>query len=828
MRTVLFAQVRAHAARLIASTLAVVISVGFVVGTLVLNETLRSTVLDAVGAQYVGTAAVVSSSDGASLADDVPALDRLGSVAAVEASWETSVQAEVPGRTGAQYLSVDTVADDPALRWQQLSAGALPDRTGEIAVSDRARADVGDVLTVTAHDVDGTESTAEATVTGIVDLRGDPEAGLYARAFVTPQQARDWGAVDPTELRIAGVPGFSDEQVRLDVATALGGRDLEVRTGAEQAEHSAAGFTGNATGLAAVLLVFATVAVLVAGLVIANTFAVLLAQRTRELALLRCVGATARQVRRSVLGEALVTGFVSSVLGVLAGIGLAAGVSAVVDGGESGIPLSGVSVPLYAVGVGLLVGTVVTLLAALAPVRAATRVAPLAALRPVDPAPLRSRPGVLRLVLGLVLLLPGIGLLGLGVVQAGVLVALPGGALSFLGVVLLAQRAVPPVVAAAGRLAGRFGGVPARLAAGNAGRNPRRTAATATALLIGVTLTTAMVVGASSTRATATANLDAEFPTDIVVQGLDDVQGLDEVPPALLGSLEGVEGVERGNVVLTGDLVGPDGETLYAQGVDPAEAAPTLRSTDETVLPEPGQALVPEWLAEGWAVANGDPLALTRDGRRLDLTVRLVDQNQPLVLTAADLRSLVPDAGVGEVWLRLTDADPDAQVDTVDRITDVTAGVDPSARVTGMITERNQIDEVLDLLLLVVTGLLGIAVVIALIGVGNTLTLSVVERRQENGLLRALGLTRGQLRGLLAWEAVLVAGVAAVLGVLLGGAYGLLGAASVLRGQGDIILAVPWLQVAAIVVVATLAGLLASVLPARRAARTAPVAAIAG
>jgi putative ABC transport system permease protein len=823
VRTVLFAQVRAHAARLIASTLAVVISVGFVVGTLVLDETLRSTVLEAVGAQYVDAAAVVTTTDGTSLTDEVAALDRLDSVASVEPSWETSVQAEVPGRTGAQYLSVDTVADAPALRWQQLSAGALPDRPGEIAVSDRARADVGDVLTLTTYDADGTETTAAATVTGIVDLRGDPEAGLYARAFVTPQQARDWGAVDPTELRIAGAPGFSEEQVRRDVATALAGRDLAVRTGAEQAEHTAADFTGGATGLAAVLLVFATVAVLVAGLVIANTFAVLLAQRTRELALLRCVGATARQVRRSVLGEALVTGVLSSALGVLAGIGLAAGVSAAVGGGESGIPLSGLSVPLYAVGVGLLVGTLVTLLAALAPARGATRVAPLAALRPVDPAPLRSRPGVLRLVLGLVLLLPGIALLGLGVAAAGVLIALPGGVLSFLGIVLLAQRAIPPVVAAAGRLAGRFGGVPAKLAAGNATRNPRRTAATATALLIGVTLTSAMVVGAASTRATATTNLDAEFPTDIVVQG-----SVGDLPASLLGSLEEVEGVARGNAVLTGDIVGPDGEPMYVHGVDPAEAGPTLRSAEETVLPEPGQALVPGWLAEGWAVADGDPLALTRDGRRLDLTVRLVDQNQPLVLTAADLRSLVSDAGVGEVWLRLTDADSDAQVDAVDRITDATAGVAPAARVTGMITQRNQINEVLDLLLLVVTGLLGIAVVIALIGVGNTLALSVVERRQENGLLRALGLTRGQLRGLLAWEAALVAGVAAVLGVLLGGAYGLIGAASVLGGVGDVVLDVPWLQVAAIVVVATLAGLLASVLPARRAARTSPVAAIAG
>ena len=820
MRTVLFAQIRANAARLIACTLAVVIAVGFVVGTLVLNETSRSTVLDAVGARYVDTAAVVTSNDGSSLSDAVRTLSALTSVGAVAPSWETSVQANVPGRTGSQFLLVGTVADDPALRWEHLAAGSLPDRTGEVAVSERARADVGDVLTLTTYDDQGNGTASEATVTGIVDLRGDPQASLYGRAFATPEQVQAWGATDPMELRIAAAPGVPAAQVRLDVATALGGQDVAVRTGTQQAVHAAAQLMGNSTALAAVLLVFATVAVLVAGLVIANTFAVLLAQRTRELALLRCVGATARQVRRSVLGEALVTGFVASAIGVLAGIGLAAGVSAAVGSGDTPIPLSGVSVPLYAVGVGLLVGTAVTFLAALAPARGATRVAPLAALRPVDPAPLRSRPGVLRLVLGLALLLPGIALLGLGVAMANVLTALPGGVLSFLGIVLLAQRAVPPVVAAAGRLAGRFGGVPARLAAGNATRNPRRTAATATALLIGVTLTTAMVVGSASTRATATAGLDAEFPTDVVVQGYEG--GL---PASVLVTLEDVEGVDRGSVVVAGDVIGPDGELTYVYGVDPAEVRPTLRSAKKMVLPEPGQALVPTWLAESWAVGDGDPLSLTQDGRQLDLTVRVVNQDQPLVLTDAELRSLVPDAGIAEVWLRLTDADPDAQVDTVDRITDVTAEVDPSARVTGVVTMRDQINEVLDVLLLVVTGLLGIAVVIALIGVGNTLALSVVERRQENGLLRALGLTRGQLRRLLAWEAVLVAGVAAVLGVLLGGAYGLIGAASVL---GEIVLAVPWLQVAAIIAVATVAGLLASVLPARRAARTSPVAAIAG
>jgi putative ABC transport system permease protein len=276
------------------------------------------------------------------------------------------------------------------------------------------------------------------------------------------------------------------------------------------------------------------------------------------------------------------------------------------------------------------------------------------------------------------------------------------------------------------------------------------------------------------------------------------------------------------------DVRGPDGEPVYVHGVDLAEAASALRSAEKLVLPEPGQAVVPEGLARMWGLADGATLVLTGEGGAREFAVRVVSDDQPLLLPAGDLAALAPGAGVDQVWLRLHDADPDAQVEVVDRITDVVAAADPSARVVGVVTLRDQVTEVLDVLLLVVTGLLGIAVVIALIGVGNTLALAVVERRQENGLLRALGLTRRQLRRLLAWEAVLVAGVAAVLGVLLGGAYGLIGAASVLGPVGDLVLVVPWLQVAAIVGVATLAGLLASVLPARRAARTAPVAAIAG
>jgi putative ABC transport system permease protein len=813
------AGLRAHLPRLVAATLAVVIAVGFVVATLVLTETSRATLLRAAGAPYVGADVVVTSSDGSSLVGAAGAVAAVPGVAAVDPTTAADVQARFPGRSEA-YLALQSVAADPALRWQRVTDGALPGRPGELAVATTAGAAVGDVVGVTVYDPATGEVTAtgEATVTGLVDLGGDPTAGLYARGFAVPEQVAAWGAAEPTELRVAGGPGTDAAALAAAVTSAVGSTAVLVRTGEQAAEEAVATLTGDRLVLTAVLLVFATVAVLVAGLVIANTLAVLVAQRTRDLALLRCVGATSRQVRRGVLVEAAVTGLAASVIGVGAGVGLATLVSALV-GTDSPIPLEGVAVPVYAIGTGLAVGTLTTLLAALGPARAATRVAPLAALRPLDAAPLRSRGGAARFAAGLLLLLGGAALMALGVAQATVYASLAGGAASFLGVVLLAQRAVPPVVAAAGRALGRLGGIPGRMAAGNATRNPRRTAATATALLIGVTLTTAMVVGAASTRVTAQAGLDAAYPADV------EIAAYGELPASLLPRLAGVDGVTGGTALLGADVTTPDGQPLWVQGVDPATAAPVLRSTADLRLPALGEAVLPPWAADAYGVRTGEALTLAAGANSRALTAVVDGDATGVLLYAADLRGLVPDAAPATLWLRL--ADGEGQRAAIDEVTELTGAAAPDASVTGLASERAALDSVLDLLLLVVTGLLGVAVLIALIGVGNTLALSVVERRQENGLLRALGLTRGQLRGLLAWEAVLVAGVAAVLGVLLGGAYGLIGTASVLGGQGEVLFDVPWLQVAAIVVAATVAGLLASVLPARRAARTAPVAAIA-
>ncbi|MBA3368150.1 MAG: ABC transporter permease, partial [Geodermatophilaceae bacterium] len=383
-------------------------------------------------------------------------------------------------------------------------------------------------------------------------------------------------------------------------------------------------------------------------------------------------------------------------------------------------------------------------------------------------------------------------------------------------------RIIPPVVALAGRAAARFGGVPASLAAGNATRNPRRTAATATALLIGVSLTTAMIVGAASTKATAEAELRASYPTDVIVTSHGE-----EIPEGLLDELSGVGGVATGVSLTSTEVTGPDGFAERAFGVDPVAGGQTARSGDAGV-PDVGEVYLAAWLAESWGIRQDAPVTLTKDDRSVTLTAQVSETSTAITMAATDLSVLDAEAPVGQIWLRLVDdRGAEAEAVTLNEITRLAGQTILGVEVAGVTSVRQALTSILETLLLIVTALLGVAVLIALIGVGNTLALSVIERRQENGLMRALGLTRGQLRGLLAWEALLVAGVAAVLGVVIGAGYGLAGTSAILGQAAALVLDIPWLQIGAVVAVATVAGVLASVLPARRAARTSPVAAMA-
>ena len=337
-----------------------------------------------------------------------------------------------------------------------------------------------------------------------------------------------------------------------------------LETAQEKVTSTVAMLSAGQDQLTVVLLAFAGVAILVSTLVVANTFSVLVAQRTRELALLRCLGAGRSQIRGSVMLEALVVGFVSSVLGVLAATGLMTGLIAWAKS-QPEQAFATLAVPPSAIIAGLVAGTLLTVVAALVPAKAATAVAPLAALRPADDASVRNRRGKVRLVLGLAALVGGAALLVYGSLNVSLPLALLGGAASFVGILLCSTLFIPTVVALAGRLAAPAG-VPGKLAAVNATRNPARTSATAAALLIGVTLVSLMMTGAATSRQAFNDTLAENYPVDLSAQTA--VDGARD-PGDALARIKALDGVSAAVLLKpVGTLVDattPDGgNTIYS------------------------------------------------------------------------------------------------------------------------------------------------------------------------------------------------------------------------------------------------------------------------
>jgi putative ABC transport system permease protein len=837
---VAFSQFQSHSRRFIAVGLAVMLSVAFLSTTLMMGASTRASLGASLGEAY-SKAGLIATPDTGTFNDAA-----LAAVRAVPGVTEAygRMEAYTEFTAGGQEVFAQARNLAPmALETAAVTDGALPESADGVAV-DRAAAAryglrVGDSLTLRAP---GGATTVAMTVTGILRGSNDPFTSALPQIVAgTPAvSALAAGARDPQggtgagygTIQLALASGTDAATTSKNVLAALTGvgAGAQVKTADEQVTAQVAMMTGGQDELTIILLAFAGVALIVSGLVVTNTFAVLVAQRTRELALLRCLGACRSQVRNSVLAEALVVGLVSSAAGVLAAVALMAALIGWA-GTQPDMAFATMAVPSSSVIAGLAVGTFLTLGAALVPAKAATAVAPLAALRPADDAGIGNRRGRVRLVLGLAALALGIPLLALGAAGVMLVVAFAGGVLSFVGVLLCATLFVPQLVGLAGRLASPAG-VPGKLAALNAVRNPARTSVTAAALLIGVTLVSLMMTGAATARQAFDDALAGTYPVDMAITG---------------GALTALErdAVARIDGVATAALL-PVAGTMAGEGMDSpvyaldaAEAGRLLRDT--TITLEPGRIYLPEGSPAGSVEVNGAA------GRATLEAVVLRTRNIPaLVSTDTARQSGLTGSGVAPtdsartdgtgpaasaVWLRLADAPGGAPL-SADRIKDIQSAVAQAAgvsagAVSGAAIERVTFNEVIDVLLLVVTGLLGVAVLIALIGVANTLSLSVLERTRENSLLRALGLTKGQLRGMLALEAALVAGVAAVIGAVLGSVYGWLGARSALGSLAEVTPSVPWLQLLGVLAVAVVAGLLESVIPALRAARLSPVQGLA-
>ena len=853
------AQMRRSVGRLTAAGIAIVIGTAFVAATLLAGDVLKRASFDSIAAAYADSELLLVAEDTFSAltpltGDDLDELRALDGVRALDG--EAQIYTTIAN--GIQQSSLPAIAtgSDPAFQPLVATSGALPTATGEIAVpqdvAERLGVGVGDEVHnersvfIEDDDVSGGGTwilqTVELTVVGLLD---DPNGAFSMTGGavvlfdddILSSLGGEGSGPEFLGARVVLDPAADLEDARAALATAAPD-DYVVLTKDEAAARSVSSLTADADIFTGTILAFAAIALLVAALVIANTFQVLVAQRTRTLALLRCVGATKAQLRRSVVLEAAILGVVTSALGIVLGSALVQVAVTVLGRMDLDIPVPGrITITLASVLVPLAVGTVVTILASLVPARVATRVAPLAALRPADAPTAAGAAGKVRVGFSLVLVVGGLAiavasmLLTDRLAEVALLGGVLGGGLSFVGILLAAVYWVPMVVRLAGRPLARRG-ASSQLAAANTARNPRRTAATSTALLIGVTLVAMMSVAAATARSSLNGTLDDTYPVDVSV-GSDSYTPEGEaaypLTPGLLGALAAVDGVEHVTSLeatqVTIDWPGSttsEPETL--RGVSAEDARAAVRSpdwfdglTDDTVV-------VPRDFADSYALPESSTVEIA--GPNGSVTVDAVVSDLPgyaLIATPALLARLDASPDVTLAWVRLADVNEAAA--TID---DIRAALSEDAvEISGAALERATMQQVIDTILAVIVGLLAIAVLIALIGVANTLSLSVLERRRESATLRAIGLSKRQLRSTLAIEGMLIAGVGAVAGIVLGLGYGWMGSVVVLGSFAEIHLTVPWLDLAILVVVALGAGLLASVLPARSAARTSPVEALA-
>ncbi len=806
MRTVLLASLRTHTRRYGAALLAVVVGVVLVVVTAALSSAVRDGL----------TAGLAEPYDGADAVLDRPAPD--DAVRLLDAAAEQGADAWLVGSTFQQVArdgdvldtgaDVGQVPDRPEHRWQDLREGRFPAEAGE-AVVDVNAAKVGGIAVGDELRI-GTGATAlEVEVVGTVD---SPSTYAAASLYVRWGDLSRWAdSLFVTSVAWAG-PGGTSDAVAAIRAVVPGAEAVSV---ARFVQDTQADVNNGVDVVAIVLLLFSAIALLVAVLVINNTFAILFAQRTRDFALLRCVGATRRQVVRSVRVESLAIGVLAAVLGVGTGLAAGHGIVALVRAQWPGARLGEASVGPLWLGAAAAVGLVVTLVAAWLPTRRVVDVSPLAALRPDDSTQVRTTAGRLRLALGLLVLAAGAGGLAVAVAAASPPVLVAGGVLAFCGLLLVGPVLVPFLIRLAGRVGRRILGPTGRLAAANAVRNPRRTAATTASLLVGVTLTTAVLTGMASSRSALDDEMDQSYPVDLAVTGSavlsDDlvarVAAVEDVATSIAvpGALGQVEGLGEVPVVAE-----PAGADAVLHGALPA--------------PRAGEVVVP-WDLLGDGVEVGDRVGLSVGGRTLDLRVVGGEGWGSSVLVSPDvLARLAAHPRPVAVWVRADDgADPQ---DLAGDLETIAAPV--GAELGNGLARRAYVDLQLDVVTGGVVGLLGIAVLIALVGIANTLGLSVLERGREHALLRALGLTRGQVRRLLATEAVLLSVVATLVGTTTGVVFAWAGVralvAPAVDGAGVVL---PWDQLAIVVLSSAVAGLLAAVLPSRRAARVAPAAGLA-
>jgi len=831
--------VLAHKLRLFLTAIAVVLGVAFVAGTFVLTDTINrtfDTLFDEVSADTdISVRAASGFGEDApidSLRDTVPAsvLDAVRRVPGVQAAEPTvtgyAMFIDEAGKavttSGAPTLGFNWT--DPGLSPLTLRSGREPQRSGEVVVDAVTAKDhdfaLGDKVKVLFRG-----PTEEFTVVGITGFgEADNLAGATLAIFDLTTAQRVFGKAgrfDSIEAR--ATEGLSSLELRDRVAAAVPS-GVEVVTSQEVADESADAVQQGLGFFSTFLLVFAGIALFVGGFIILNTFSILVAQRTRELALLRALGASRRQVMASVIAEAFLVGLFASLVGLGLGVLVALGLQSLLKAFGIDLPASGVVIQPRTIIASLIVGVGVTVISSISPARKASKIAPMAALRgggieQGGSLRRRSLAGAVVTALGGAALLSGlfggtISLVGLGA------------AVVFVGVALLSPLAAVPMARVIGAPFPRIAGMAGKLGRQNAMRNPRRTAATAAALTVGLGLVACVSVLAASIKASAADIVDEYLAADYIISTTNFLPSIStELAPRLARApeLAAVSGLQ------TGDWRSA-GQTQSIYGADPASVGQVLKldvtAGDIGGLAR-GDVLVGEEELKDKKLEIGTMLAMTfaRTGEKELRIAGTFAKNQLLgsyVVSTATFDANFSDRLDFVVLAKAREGVAPAEARAaVERVTADFPNVELRDQSEFKQQQEDQVNQILGL----VTALLMLSIIIALFGIVNTLALSIFERTRELGLLRAVGMSRRQVRSMIRGESVIIAVLGAILGLGVGVLFGyaIVGALDD-EGIGKVV--VPAGQLLTYVFLAGLAGVAAAVFPARRAARLDVLAAI--
>ena len=829
----------AHKLRFMLTGLAVILGVAFMSGTMILTDTMGRTFDEALATNNDGIDAIVrrgSAIDGESAEVrervDAATLDAVLEVDGVDAAagsiqgFAQLVQDDGAVADNALGATIGTSwIDDARLNPFQLAAGRAPEASLEAVVDRATVADegwaLGDSFVVLAK-----TGPVELTLVGEAmfgELDGIPGSTMIATDLTTAQELfGEPGYFD--SIVVAKSSDVAADELAVHLQSALADEQIEVITGEADTADKQAALREDLRFFDTFLLAFAYISLFVGMFIIYNTFSIVIAQRTRDLAMLRAIGAGRGQVLRSVLVEAIAVGLVACVAGLGLGVGMSFGLRELLAQVGVDIPSGPTVITAATVVTAVTVGVIVTLVSAVAPAVRASRVAPIAALR--DVAIDRSHLSLARAVSGIAITAGGVLAAAAGIAADGEgalrLLAL-GAVITVLGVFVLGPVLARPVLRVLGRPARAVSGSVGRLAQENARRNPKRTSGTAAALMVGVALVGFITIIASSTTAAVVDQVDNSFRADYVVDSGQWAEG--GFSPELATELAALSEVEivspiRVSAVAVGDT------TTQLAGLDTAvfdrlyDVEVVSGSLDSVT---PGMVAVASDKAADLQLAIGDTIGVTfaRTGT-VDLTVAAIFDEEiagvggtPWITDLATYESNVTDQYDRQLFVTTGDSiDAATSRAAIDQV----LASWPNGELQDQAQFKEAITSEIGSMLNLIYGLLALAVIIALIGIANTLALSVHERTRELGLLRAVGMTRRQVRTLVRWESVMIAALGTGLGLLLA----LAGAWAIIRSladEGITQVVVPGARIGVIVACAVVAGVLAAVAPARRAAR---------